>query len=67
MTGRKQTRGECVFCGRAMTKSGMATHLKSCPQRQEANQAAASKKPKPATELLYHLQVQKEIDPKTPL
>jgi hypothetical protein len=53
MARRKQTRGECVFCGREMTRGGLAKHLRSCPKRLEAQ--AAAKRPE---RTLYHLQVQ---------
>jgi hypothetical protein len=58
MTQRKQARGECIFCGRAMTKGGMSRHLRTCPQRQAVINAAASKKQASKTERLYHLQIQ---------
>lgn len=35
MNQRKQSRGECGFCGREMTKGGLARHLPTCPQRLE--------------------------------
>ncbi len=54
MTRSKQSRGDCVFCGREMTKGGLSRHLKTCPQRQEAiSKAQAGKKQR-----LYHLQIQ---------
>lgn len=56
MTRKTQTQGSCVFCGRKMTRSGLAKHLASCPQRQAAIQAA-NEGPGPA-QRLYHLQVQ---------
>ncbi len=58
MARKQQTRGKCVFCDREMTRSGLARHLRICPQRQEAinaaNQASGSDQP------IYHLQVQDE-------
>jgi len=56
MARRKQSRGKCTFCGRGMTRSGLAKHLLACPQRKEAISAADCG---PGTEqVLYHLQVQ---------
>ncbi|MEJ5311912.1 MAG: hypothetical protein WHX52_19280 [Anaerolineae bacterium] len=56
MTRKQQTKGKCVFCDREMTRSGLARHLRTCPQRQEAinaaNQASGEDQP------MYHLQVQ---------
>ena len=56
MARRKQSRGKCAFCGREMTRGGLAKHLKVCPQREEAigeaNQGLEEK------QVLYHLQVQ---------
>jgi hypothetical protein len=56
MTRKKQTQGKCVYCNREMTRGGLAKHLKTCPQRQEAIKAAdqGSGQDQP----LYHLQVQ---------
>lgn len=53
MARRKQTRGECVFCGKEMTRGGLARHLKTCEERLAAQERA---KERPQT--LYHLQVQ---------
>jgi hypothetical protein len=63
MARRKQSQGECAFCGQAMTKGGMSKHLKTCPQRQEAINAAASKKQASQTDRLYHLQIQDAASP----
>ena len=56
MGRRKQTRGECTFCGREMTRTGLARHLPTCSARQEAieqaNQGTGERQP------LYHLQIQ---------
>ena len=56
MSRRKQTRGKCVFCGREMTRGGLAKHLSSCPQRQEVIHTVVGKRGK--TLPIYHLQVQ---------
>lgn len=58
MGRRKQTQGLCAFCGKTLTRSGMARHLASCPQRASAS---ASQRPGP-DQTLYHLQVQDAID-----
>ncbi len=56
MARRKQTRGKCIFCGREMTRGGLARHLPACSKRQEAMEKAQQK---PGQEQkLYHLQVQ---------
>ena len=56
MTRRKQSRGICVFCGREMTRSGLARHLPACPEREVAIRAANQTAGKAGT--LYHLQAQ---------
>jgi endogenous inhibitor of DNA gyrase (YacG/DUF329 family) len=56
MAQKKQSRGKCAFCGREMTKGGLSKHLKTCPQRAEAIDKAASGSGK--EQALYHLQVQ---------
>lgn len=55
----QQTKGACVFCGRELTRSGMAKHLKACPGRREAIQAADARA-EGAPERLYRLQVHPE-------
>jgi hypothetical protein len=56
MARKMQSRGKCTFCGREMTRSGLAKHLAACPRRKEAMSAADCG---PGTEqVLYHLQVQ---------
>ena len=56
MARTKQSRGECAFCGRDMTKGGLSRHLKTCPQREEAIRVANQG---PGEEqVLYHIQVQ---------
>ncbi len=56
MPRRKQTRGECVFCKRQMTKGGLSKHLSTCEKRQEAINKANKKSGK--AQELYHLRVQ---------
>ncbi|MBN1581392.1 MAG: hypothetical protein JXA89_11885 [Anaerolineae bacterium] len=53
MARQKQTRGKCVFCDREMTRGGLAKHLASCPQRQEAIGSANQG----TEQTLYHLAV----------
>ncbi|MFN8439800.1 MAG: hypothetical protein U0175_03470 [Caldilineaceae bacterium] len=55
MTRHKMTRGSCIYCGKEMTRSGMAKHLLSCEQRQAAQAKAAAGKETEQT--LYHLEV----------
>ena len=56
MASRKLARGNCAFCGRELTRSGMSRHLATCSVRQaaisEANQGSGQ------VQELYHLQVQ---------
>ena len=54
MARRKQTRGDCVFCGREMTRGGLSKHLHSCPKRRDAISQAEFGK----NQTIYHLQVQ---------
>ena len=56
MARKKQTRGECAYCGRQMTRGGMGPHLRACGERRKAIQAADRKASK--SQPLYHLQVQ---------
>ncbi|MBN1993008.1 MAG: hypothetical protein JW953_09920 [Anaerolineae bacterium] len=56
MAQRKQSRGQCVFCGREMAKGGLSKHLATCAERQAAIDTANQKPGK--SENLYHLQVQ---------
>lgn len=56
MARRKQTKGKCAFCGRAMTRGGLTRHLTSCEARQAAIQAAD--KQGKAQQTIHHLQVQ---------
>jgi hypothetical protein len=58
MSGSKLTRGDCVFCGRNLTKSGLSRHLKSCPARQQANDSAPKGRRGGQVQQLYHLLVQ---------
>lgn len=56
MTNEEQTRGSCVYCGRRMTRGGMAKHLRTCPQREEVIETFNRKPGK--DDRLFHLQVQ---------
>ncbi|MCH8960855.1 MAG: hypothetical protein IH820_05895 [Bacteroidetes bacterium] len=56
MARKKQTRGHCAYCGREMTRGGLARHVATCAERQ-ARIAQAGKK-RGREETLYHLQVQ---------
>lgn len=57
MARRIQSRGSCRYCGREMTRSGLAKHLKTCAGRLEAESAAKGR-----TQQLYHLQIQDAWD-----
>lgn len=57
MSPGKRTKGECVFCGRAMTSGGLIRHLKACDQRQEAIRDADQNKKSGLNQMLYHLQI----------
>lgn len=50
------TKGICQFCGRKMTRGGMARHLRACPEREKAIEEANQKRGK--EQKLYHLQIQ---------
>lgn len=56
MARENRPRGKCAFCGREMTRGGMARHLRACPERKAAIREADHKSGKVQT--LYHLQVQ---------
>jgi len=56
MSGSTQTRGDCGYCGREMTRSGLARHLRTCPKRLEAE--AEADRSRRHRQMLYHLQVQ---------
>lgn len=53
----KQTKGECRFCGKSMSKGGFTKHLSSCAERKQAIENANSKKTD-KTQTLYHIVVQ---------
>lgn len=52
---RKQSTGICTFCGKEMTRSGLARHLPTCDMRLKAIQAAEQGQGAP--QKLFHLQV----------
>lgn len=56
MSNRKQATGACIYCGKEMTRGGLARHLRTCAQRQQAIVAANAQRGEDQT--LYHLQVQ---------
>lgn len=55
MARRKQTRGNCVFCNKELTKSGLTKHLQSCTARLAAQEKA--NKQRGRNQAIYHLQV----------
>jgi len=56
MAQTEQTRGACTYCGRRMTRAGMARHLGTCEKRREAVAAADQGRGKVMPRV--HLQVQ---------
>lgn len=44
MSRRTTTRGTCIYCQNAYTKSGMSRHLQACKARQKANAAERGRK-----------------------
>jgi len=58
MVRKKQSRGACVFCGREMTRGGLSRHLRTCPKRQEAQEAAQGRE-----DIIYHLLVESADSP----
>jgi hypothetical protein len=55
MAQTERTRGACAYCGREMTRGGMARHLAGCERRRSATAAADAQADEPRT--LVHLQV----------
>lgn len=56
MANRKQSTGACIYCGKTMTRGGLARHLRTCAQRQQAIATANAQRGQ--DQALYHLQVQ---------
>jgi hypothetical protein len=56
MSNRKQSHGACVYCGKEMTRGGLARHLRTCAQRQQAMATANAQRDQ--DQILNHLQVQ---------
>ncbi len=54
MARRVQSKGDCVYCKRPLSRGGLAKHLHTCSARQQAITQAKGK----GTQTLYHLQVQ---------
>jgi hypothetical protein len=57
MTNKIRTRGDCVFCGKELTRGGLAHHLAACDKRQAAIEAANQEKVG-VNQQLFRLQVQ---------
>jgi hypothetical protein len=56
MPRRKQSRGQCHYCGQELAKGGLSKHLAVCAQRRAAiAEADGKRRPK---EQLYHLRAQ---------
>lgn len=58
MANRKQSRGECVFCGADFSRTGMEKHLAACAGRQSATEQA--ERGGRERDTLFHLRVQDE-------
>jgi hypothetical protein len=56
MPRRKQSRGQCHYCGQEMAKGGMLRHLTVCAERQAA--IAETSRQRRRVESLHHLRVQ---------
>ncbi len=56
MAIKKQSRGECKFCSREMTKGGLTRHFLKCAKYVEAIEEADKKRGK--KQKIYHLQIQ---------
>ncbi len=56
MAARKQSKGNCVYCDKELSKGGMTKHLATCASRQVA--IAKAEAGKGTSELLFHLRVQ---------
>ena len=56
MAQEDRPKGTCAFCGEEMTRGGMARHLRACPEREAAIEAANQTSRK--KQAIYHLQVQ---------
>ena len=55
MARKKQTRGDCVYCGKDFTRGGMVRHLRACEARTAAQKAGGGRS---WTGPIYHLVVQ---------
>ena len=53
-----QSKGDCVYCKRPLSRGGLAKHLHTCSAHQQAITQAKGK----GTQTLYHLQVQDAYD-----
>ncbi len=60
MVRQKQSRGNCVYCNREMTKGGLSKHLRACVDRQKKIDQEARRRSKEQT--LYHLTVRDAWD-----
>ncbi len=61
MPGKKQSKGNCAFCDKELSKGGMSKHLATCAARQSAIEKAVQKKG--ADETIYHLRIQDSYRP----
>ncbi|MCP4424910.1 MAG: plasmid pRiA4b ORF-3 family protein [Chloroflexi bacterium] len=56
MARKKQTRGECVYCGKEYTRGGMIRHLRACKERAAAPEPTGRGRKWSGS--IYHLVVQ---------
>jgi len=54
MSAKEQTKGTCKFCGKEMTRGGLAKHFYAC---KAYNEAINMNKPSQKAETIYHLVV----------
>jgi hypothetical protein len=62
MSRRVQSKGDCVFCGREMTRGGLSKHLASCERRREMT-AVADSQSGGSEQTIYHLLVHDAYTP----
>jgi hypothetical protein len=56
MAQQKQSKGNCTFCDKELSKGGVTKHLATCVSRKAA--IATAETGKGTTEILFHLRVQ---------
>ena len=56
MPSREQSRGECRFCGKPMSKGGLTKHFSACPEYKKLIENASNNSGK--EQVIHHLQIQ---------